>query len=142
MKKYFLLTLILILSDQITKFLLQNRTVEIISFFNFIYAENTGAAFGMLKGFNILFIIISIIVLGASIYYFKRYPLSLSFLIAGTIGNLLDRLFFGFVRDFISISIWPIFNLADSFNTIAIILLAYAFWKEDKAYKQKQPKKY
>ena len=141
MKKYFLLTFILILADQFTKFLLQNKTIPLISFFNFIYAENTGAAFSMLQGFNLLFILISIVVLAVSVYYFKSYPLALSFLISGTIGNLLDRLVFGFVRDFISISIWPIFNLADSFNTIAIILLAYAFYKEDKAYKQKQPKK-
>ena len=42
---------------------------------------------------------------------------------AGTIGNLIDRIVFGYVRDFISISIWPSFNLADIFNVIGVILI-------------------
>jgi len=136
MKKFISLTIILVILDQITKFLLQNKEYG-TSFIKFTYLENTGAAFGLFQNFNIIFIIISFLVLGFTIYYFKQYPLPLSLVIAGILGNLIDRLFFGFVRDFISISIWPVFNLADTFNTIGVIILAYYFYKEDKTYKPK-----
>jgi signal peptidase II len=141
MKKYFALSFIFILLDQITKYFLTEKYITITSFFSFRYAENTGTAFSILQNQNLLLIFISIIVIIGCIYYFKQYKLALTFVLAGAIGNLLDRIFLGFVRDFIAISIWPIFNLADSFNTIGIILLIYAFYREDKTYKQSTLKK-
>ena len=53
------------------------------------------------------------------------------------LGNFIDRIFLGYVRDFISISIWPVFNFADIFSTIGVGLLIIKLYKEDKAYKLK-----
>src|SRR3989344_4669106 len=110
-----ILILLLIILDQITKFL-------------FTSISNTGIAFGLLKGYNFVFIIINLIILVLVIYYYKKETklrLALSFLIAGIIGNLIDRIFFNGVRDFIDLKFWPVFNLADSFNVIGIIILVY-----------------
>lgn len=125
MKKILILSFILIIIDQVTKFLLQEKEYYFTSFFAFKYTENTGIAFSLFQGWNLLFIIISIIILILVIYYFRKYPIALSFIIAGIVGNLIDRIFFGFVRDFISISIWPVFNVADMCNTIGVVLLIY-----------------
>mgnify|MGYP003966625979 CR=1 FL=1 len=141
MKKLFVIAGILVILDQLTKYFFENKTIEIFSFFSFRYAENSGAAFGILKGWNILFIVFSFVVMIACLYYYNYYKLPLTFLLAGTIGNLIDRILFGFVRDFISVSVWPIFNFADAYNTIGVILLIYYFYLEDKAYKRQRSKK-
>ncbi|MBL7101051.1 MAG: signal peptidase II, partial [Nanoarchaeota archaeon] len=128
----FITSLLIILLDQITKYFFQNKTFPITSFFKFNYVENTGAAFGMLKGFNPLFIIVGIIVILVILKYYKEIKkekkyvhLALGFLLGGVLGNLIDRLFLGYVRDFIAFSFWPTFNLADTFSTIAVIILAF-----------------
>ena len=108
----------LIVLDQASKYL-----------FGFVF--NTGGAFGILKGMNVLFIIINLIVLGICIYYYKlrKYRVALVFLISGIVGNLIDRIAFGHVRDFINVGFFPVFNLADSFNFIGIVLLIILLWK-------------
>jgi len=89
--------------------------------------KNYGAAFGLLEGFNWLFIIIGFLVVCIIAYYkdkvSKKVFYGLCFLLAGTIGNLIDRIVFGYVRDFIQIGIWPSFNLADVFNVVGILLI-------------------
>ena len=114
-----LIIILLILLDQLTKYLLGN-------------VKNYGAAFGILQGYTTLFIIISIIVIVTCIYYYKNknLRLALSFILAGTISNLIDRILLGYVRDFIDLRIWPVFNLADSFNVIGVILLIYLSFKK------------
>ena len=120
-KKFSLLALTLILLDQLTKYF-------------FGTTKNYGAAFGILQGWKLLFVIISFFVIGFILYYkdkiegYGYYGLILLF--SGTIGNLVDRLVFGYVRDFIDLGFWPSFNLADSFNTIGVILLIIYFWKD------------
>jgi len=117
-----LLIILLILLDQITKYFLTNTI-------------NYGAAFGILQNQTTFLIIVSIIVLGFCIYYFikdknKNQRIALSFILAGTISNLIDRIFLGYVRDFINLKIWPVFNLADSFNVIGVGLLIYFLLKK------------
>ena len=109
-----LLIILLILLDQLTKVLFKGII-------------NYGAAFSILQGYTTLLIIISIVVLIACIYYYKNKSLrlGLNFLIAGITGNLIDRIFLGYVRDFINLRIFPVFNLADSFNVIGVVLLIY-----------------
>lgn len=141
MKKYIFLTAALLLFDQGTKYLLQEKNISLLPYVSFHYAENTGVAFSLFQGYNPFFIGFSLLALGVVFYYFKQYPLALTFFSAGIIGNLLDRIIFGFVRDFISIGIWPIFNLADSWNTIGVLLLCYAFYKEEKLNKVHNPRK-
>ena len=128
-KKIFILSFIIILLDQITKILTTNINIEIFSFFSLSYTKNTGAAFGIFKEQTLLIIFLSIMIIGALIYYFpkieKENYFAYSILLAGAIGNLIDRIFLGYVRDFISIWVWPVFNIADIAITIGIIIIIY-----------------
>jgi signal peptidase II len=134
--KFFLIFLILIFLDQITKFLiLENlffgKSQKI--FENFLYftlVKNTGAAFGILSGFNFLFIFLTFlfILFVISIYKnlkylndFVKYGILLQF--SGAISNLIDRIRLGYVIDFIDLKFWPVFNLADIFITIGTFFI-------------------
>ena len=85
----------------------------------------------MLKGQIYLFIFTSIsaiilIVLDLKKHQGKRlniYSLALSFILAGALGNLIDRMFFGYVIDFLDFRVWPVFNIADSAITIGALIL-------------------
>ena len=104
--------------------------------FHITLVHNTGIAFGLFKNQGIVFIIIpiiAIILLVFNIYYYRNhqedlsrtYIVAFSLILGGAIGNLIDRIYFGYVIDFLDFRIWPVFNLADSAITIgaAIILL-------------------
>ena len=130
-----------IVIDQITKiiarqYLMPKKQVVIIkNFFNFTYVENKGGAWGMFGGKLWLFIIITIIALGVLFYLFKDfdlknnplYSISLSLIIAGAIGNFIDRLAFKYVTDFLDFYIFgydfPVFNVADICVTIGVGML-------------------
>ena len=123
MVKFFSIALLIIILDQITKYFLTDVHYGLIN-----YTTNTGAGFSILQGQTTLLIIITFLVLGLILYYKKKEPehwLPLSFIFAGAIGNLIDRLYFGYVRDFIDLKFWPIFNIADSFMVIGVILIIY-----------------
>ena len=93
------------------------------------------AAFGILKNQTNLFIftsIFAIILIFLNLKKYKRlsiYTISLSFILAGALGNLIDRLSLGYVIDFIDFRIWPVFNIADSAITIGAILLGWSVLK-------------
>lgn len=138
---------ILILSlDQLTKFLvtkklLLNQSLPIIrGIVHFTLIHNRGAAFGLLKNQVYLFILTSIfaiILIYLSLKNTKHkklsvYTLSLSLILAGALGNLIDRLCLGYVIDFLDLRIWPVFNIADSAITIGAILLGWSIlFKKD-----------
>lgn len=97
--------------------------------------HNTGIAFGFFKDQGIVFIIvpiIAIILLIFNIYYYRQTDgaLSLSYIIAfslilgGAFGNLIDRIAYGYVIDFIDFRIWPVFNVADSAITVGAVVIA------------------
>ena len=94
---------------------------------------NYGAAFGILRGWKWLFILIGIFMLGFLYYYkdkVKGYGyIGLILLFSGIIGNLIDRVLYGYVRDFIDLGFWPSFNLADSYSSVGVILMIVYFWK-------------
>lgn len=131
MRKFFLLSLAIISFDQVTKFFFKNKDMEIFRFLSFNYTENTGAAFGILKNQNLFLIIISILVISLIIYYLNKASekdkLALTFIFAGTFGNLIDRVLHGFVIDFIDFHFWPVFNIADSSNVVGALLLIYFY---------------
>ncbi len=145
-KKYFaifLTALLIALLDQLTKFLIRqtfqiNQSKSIIkNFLHLTYVNNTGSAFGLFKGFNLFFILLSIIVILVILYNIKKIKenekamqFSVGLLLGGTIGNLIDRLVYGFVIDFIDFRIWPVFNIADSAVTISIVFLIVLLWKK------------
>lgn len=124
--------------DQWTKwYFLKNKELfnkfEVIKdFFYLTYLENRGAAFGILQNFRWFFIIITIIALAIMIGYFIKSDniflrLALSILIAGAIGNFIDRLFRGYVVDFLDFYLFgydfPVFNVADICVNVGVFLL-------------------
>ncbi len=145
-KKYLtvsLIALLIVIFDQITKLLIiknfrLNQSIPIINkIFHLTYVQNTGAGFGILKGFNLLLILASIIVISIIIYYIKNVKENeillqtlIGFVLGGAIGNLIDRIRLSYVVDFLDFQIWPVFNIADSFITIGIIGLVIYFWKK------------
>lgn len=126
-----ILVVVILCFDQITKFLIRNSMVfgeskKILGFFSLTFLKNTGISFGLFKGSNILFTIISFLALLFFTYvYFKKkkYSLQLSLIIAGITGNLIDRIVLGYVVDFIDFHYWPVFNIADSAVSIGMIWL-------------------
>lgn len=124
--KLFLLFLVLVLADQLTKFLMQNKTFMLTGWLGLNYAENAGAVFGFLQGFAGLVIVISFIAIIILIYSlvsrkYGGYELPITIILSGITGNTIDRLWLGYVRDFIQVSIWPTFNIADSCLTIGVL---------------------
>lgn len=106
--------------------------VVIPNFFEFVFVKNTGAAYGMFGGNTVILSIVSILFIVAfvifDIYNHSNnwwYILGIGFIISGAIGNLVDRLFLGYVRDFISLRLFSfVFNLADLFITVGVICFA------------------
>lgn len=140
------LTLVVILLDMVSKYivsklLIVNESVMIIkNFFNITYVRNTGAAFSIFSGNTFLVMVISfMIIMGIILYIRKNKPsnkiekISYSLILGGAIGNFIDRIIYGYVRDFIEIDIfgwdYPIFNLADVFVVVGVILLVIATWR-------------
>jgi len=126
-----------ILLDYLTKRLVLKHialaeAVPLLSFLSLVHVQNRGAAFGLFSSVgNKTFIIVStvaIILIILSLFTLKRRLeiFSLSLILGGAIGNLIDRLSMGRVIDFIDLHIgrwhWPAFNLADSFITVGIVL--------------------
>lgn len=110
--------------------------LQILPFFRLIYVQNTGIAWSIAIP-QLILIPLNLMLLAAIPFYMLKYldltlkisKISLSLIVAGAIGNLVDRLAFGHVRDFISIGWWPIFNLADSFLCIGIFLILVFYGK-------------
>jgi len=130
--------------DQITKTLalkyFQTPITIIENFFLFTYSENEGIAFGI--SFPKILLIIFIIILLVLVYYLGKKELnlnktlsqiSISLIIAGGFSNLIDRLVHGFVIDFISIWIWPTFNIADIYITVGVLLILVFYGKIKRA---------
>lgn len=137
---YLITLLVIIVGDQFTKHLVSSsmqlgQSQQIIdNFFYFTYAHNTGVAWGMLAGHLWLFIIVALVSAVLMIVFFirtrrdevlTRFGLVLTF--AGMVGNLIDRVVFGYVRDFIDVVIFnynfPIFNVADMAVVIGVALI-------------------
>lgn len=136
--------LFIIFLDQLTKFLVKqnfelSQSFPIIkNILHFTYITNTGSAFGLFKGYNLFFILFSIIVIVIILYNLKKIKqnqklmqFSIGLLLGGTIGNLIDRILYWHVIDFIDFRIWPVFNVADSAVTISVIILVFLLWKKE-----------
>ena len=127
----------IIFFDQLTKFLAVNflqLNIPISLIKNFLYltlVHNRGAAFGILRNQLFLFITISLCVILFIFIHLRNKKnsfllrISLSLILSGSIGNLIDRLRFGYVIDFLDFRFWPVFNLADSALTIGALLLSW-----------------
>lgn len=131
-------------ADQITKAWIrtypEGSTIFQSGILRIVHIENSGAAFGIFQGYSMILMCIDFLALALILAYiitlYKRYPLfrgwwgwlGISLIFAGTTGNLIDRLNpnIGGITDFLYISIWPAFNVADSCISIGVILLAFA----------------
>lgn len=128
--KHVVLLVAVLLLDQLTKWGIQstidlNESIEIIpGFFSLTYVHNTGAAWSMLEGKMIFFYIITIIFLIGMVYFYRTLDkqdrlsrIGVVLMIAGALGNFVDRLFLQYVRDFLDFIIlgydFPVFNVAD-----------------------------
>ena len=133
-------SIVLLLIDQISKllvikFLDINGGIELIkNFFYLTYTHNTGAAFSILTGQRLLLILIAVIILILIFNYIRKNKvegklekIAFSLIIGGSLGNLIDRIIRGYVVDFLDFKIFgydfPIFNLADTFIVVGVILL-------------------
>ena len=137
MKKIFIISIFLIILDFISKLLIVNfLKVDLFLIPNFLYltfVTNTGTLWGLFSNINRFFMILSIIVLSLLIYIItvktslnKLNTILYSLVISGIIGNLIDRIIRGYVVDFIGIKIFnynfPIFNFADIYIVIGVLL--------------------
>lgn len=102
-------------------------------FFRFVHWENTGAAFGLFQQGGLIFGILAVLVSIFIVIYFPQIPknetlmrVALSMQLGGALGNLIDRIIFGPVTDFISIGTFAVFNIADSSITVGVGLLVLA----------------
>lgn len=149
-KKILIYSSIFLILDQISKILIDlylsiNQSIRVINnFFYITSVNNYGAAFGF---FNekiyllIIFTILSLFIIFRFINTFKlnkRNNIAFSLLLGGIMGNLLDRLFLGYVRDFLDFNIlgydFPVFNFGDTFIFLGVVLLIIAIFKgEDHA---------
>ena len=132
MKKMYIISLLVFLVDRITKILVENfidKDISIIkNIFYLTYVKNDGAAFSILGSQRLLLVILSILALFFIIYYVTKKDkngIGYFFLIGGIIGNLIDRIFLGYVIDFIGIYTFPIFNIADIFIVLGAILILF-----------------
>ena len=125
---------LVILFDQLLKILVRNYNLDFIVVKNFLaisFIKNTGAGFGILQEYTSLLIFINIIAIIFIIWligYVKKSFLaevSLALVLGGAVGNLADRIIFGYVTDFISFSFWPAFNVADSAVSVGAVMVAY-----------------
>ena len=134
-----ILTILVILVDFFSKYMVSklmtvNETINLIdNFFRITYVKNTGAAFSIFSNNTILVIIISVVIIGFLLFYIyknkgnnKLENVIYAFILGGAISNLIDRLVYGYVIDFLDFEILsynaPIFNLADTFIVIGVIL--------------------
>lgn len=148
-RKYRLLlifSVVILLLDQWTKYMVLQKLalyqrVEVIQgFFNLTHVRNTGGAFGIFGGEkgglgSIFFVVVSLIAIGAIVFLFfkvkeneKTLAFSFSLILSGAVGNLIDRLRYGEVIDFLDVHLstyhWPAFNVADSAICVGIGLMA------------------
>ncbi len=143
MLKYLWLSLLVIVADQISKTVMVNwldlyETVPVVPFFNLTMAHNTGAAFSFLAGAGgwqrWFFVVLAGLISVVLIIWMRRLAqtakleaISLALIIGGAIGNVIDRLIYGYVIDFLDVYAgsyhWPAFNIADSAICVGAVLL-------------------
>jgi signal peptidase II len=135
-------TFSIVLVDRITKLffsdlLAYGESLPVIrNVLHMTLVHNTGIAFGFFKDQGVVFIVIPVIamlLLVFNVYYYRQnnealsrsYIVAFSFILGGAIGNLIDRIVYGHVIDFIDFRVWPVFNIADSAITVGAALIAF-----------------
>ncbi len=132
--------------DQLTKYLVfrwvgDGGSVEVIpGILSLSCAFNTGAAFGMFRGYNLLLSAVTVTAIVTVVVFClrnhdtlgKRDVFFCALIAAGAVGNLLDRIVFGSVRDFMDVHFWPVFNLADVMISLGVVGMVVFSWRGGK----------
>lgn len=134
--------LLVVTADQLTKLWVtsyeKGEVIYRLGFFQFIHVQNTGASFGIFKGHSFTLMIVDIVgiilLLSMTFYIYRRLPnlvtllnaIAFSLILAGTVGNLIDRIRLEHVTDFIDVGFWPVFNIADSAVTIGAVIIVFS----------------
>lgn len=117
----------LVVLDQLAKFVSVNYFPEIVY-------RNYGSAFSMPINQGLV-ILLSFFVIFSCFYIFYKHSFKhesfLVLMLSGTIGNLIDRLYLGYVVDFINVGFWPVFNFADVYLSLAVVYLFVSYFKDD-----------
>ncbi len=134
---FWVIAIIVVMLDQLTKAIVVtkipfNTSVEVLgSVLSFTSVHNTGAGFGILQGQNSLFILVALVAIIVIVCTLRKTledhhtTIFVALILGGAIGNLIDRILYGFVVDFIDFHIWPAFNVADSALCIGVIGLIW-----------------
>jgi len=148
---FFLAALLVLAADQLSKMWIrtypEGESLFEAGFFRIIHVHNTGAAFGLFPDQSFLLTIVALVGVALLLLYalviYRRFPLldnrlskvALGLVLGGTVGNLIDRLRFGYVTDFIGVGSWPAFNIADSAIVVGVIIFAYSLFRVARAEK-------
>jgi len=146
---FYLIAFLVTIGDQIIKILVHKhmylgQSIPLINdVVKLTYVRNTGAAFSLFIGFSPYLAVVGIVVIAAVIYFHYQIPkdsyvlqLSLAFVLGGSLGNLVDRILYSFVIDYLDITIWPVFNLADLMINIGVIMLIYKLFEKEENEKE------
>ncbi len=155
LRNYWMLILVsglLIFLDQWSKTYIRNNFVEnvdmwapwpwLLPYARVLHVTNTGVAFGMFQGMNVVFSILAVMVSLGIIYYYPRVPatdwtlrLAMGMQMAGAVGNLIDRIIYGHVTDFISVGTFAVFNVADASISVGVGVLILGVWIQERRQK-------
>ncbi len=133
-------TLGIVLLDQVTKYLVRaqiplHNKIELTPFLTLTHIENTGITFGLFQGASIIWMVVALAIIGFILHQYKTLVTSkatagaFGAILGGAIGNLIDRMLFGAVTDFISVGWWPAFNVADTAISASALFLIYLWWE-------------
>lgn len=138
---------LVVVLDQLTKFLIQSnmelgQSIGVFeNFFHITYIHNYGAAFSIFENQRVLLVVLPLLIMGGILIAFVKMGLSankicataLGLVVAGGIGNLIDRVAYGYVVDFLDFRVFPIFNVADMAVCCGCgLLILYVFFIEPK----------
>ncbi len=148
MRRFYLLSLLVILTDRASKVLVSDymtlgQSIPVLpGVLHLTYIKNPGAAFGMFPGQPWFLIFVGVLIVAAMLFYVHRVDrnsllqLALALMLGGATGNLIDRILYRGVIDFIDFRIWPVFNVADIALVagVGVLLLdMYMDWKRSRA---------
>ena len=139
-----LVVLSAVAADQLTKRIVTSQlavdeTLDIVGPFSIHHVQNSGIAFGLFASATAVVTALTALAVGWMLLFFARsgsrhpvLPLALGLLIGGSASNLLDRIRFGYVTDFLDVRFWPAFNLADTFIVVGVAVLLMALLAADR----------
>lgn len=146
--KIYIIALIILVVDQLVKLIIKSslhlhqELVIIKNFFSIHYLQNNGAAFSILQDKTLLLIIIAVLYIAIMVYYIKKEnfgnfsSIAIGFILGGILGNLIDRIIYSEVIDYLSLSIFgynfPVFNIADVSITVGAFFLIIHYILEEK----------